>query len=152
MASYGLKDSNYSSDSTQYTMNNILAFEMIMGKNFQGNGGLESAKLFLSKLNLKKGQRVLELGCGTGGGAYYMAETYGVYVLGIDLSKKMIDKARDNVPKHLINKIEFLLHDVNQLELPLNEFDLVYSRDCILHINDKNILFNKLYNWLKLNG
>ena len=45
---------------------------------------------FLEMLNLKEGERVLDVGCGIGGGDFYMAEKYGVYVHGVDLSVNMI--------------------------------------------------------------
>ena len=35
--------------------------------------------------------KVLDIGCGTRGSAFYMAEKYGVQVLGVDLSQNMLD-------------------------------------------------------------
>lgn len=45
------------------------------------------------KLKLEPGQRVLNVGCGTGGSAFYMARHYGVHVHGVDLSTNMIHVA-----------------------------------------------------------
>lgn len=45
---------------------------------------------FLDMLKLKESERVLDVGCGIGGGDFLMAEKYGVYVHGIDLSVNMI--------------------------------------------------------------
>ena len=44
--------------------------------------------LIARKLQLKKGMRVLDIGCGWGGFAKFIAETYGVSVVGITLSEK----------------------------------------------------------------
>ncbi|KAJ8543637.1 hypothetical protein K7X08_006160 [Anisodus acutangulus] len=41
-------------------------------------------------LDLQPGQKVLDVGCGIGGGDFYMAEKYDVHVVGIDLSINMI--------------------------------------------------------------
>lgn len=41
-------------------------------------------------LKLKPEERVLDVGCGIGGGDFLMAEKYGVYVHGIDLSVNMV--------------------------------------------------------------
>ena len=49
----------------------------------------------MSKLELKYGQKVLDVGCGIGGGNFYMAEDFGVEVIGIDLSINMISIALD---------------------------------------------------------
>ena len=46
----------------------------------------ETTKEFVAKLGLKPGQKVLDVGCGTGGGDIYMAENFDVEVVGIDLS------------------------------------------------------------------
>lgn len=54
-----------------------------------------SIKEFCLKLNLKPGQKVLDLGCGTGGSAFFLARHYGAVVHGIDLSSNMILLAED---------------------------------------------------------
>ena len=51
------------------------------------------------KLNLKPGQKVLDIGCGSGGSAFFMARHYGVHVTGIDLSSNMINLANDRLAK-----------------------------------------------------
>lgn len=45
------------------------------------------------KLGLKAGQRVLDVGSGLGGSAFFLAKEYGVHVLGLDLSKNMVNRA-----------------------------------------------------------
>ena len=40
-------------------------------------------------------RQVLDIGCGTGGSAFYMARNYGVDVYGFDLSTNMIGIAQD---------------------------------------------------------
>ena len=42
--------------------------------------------------------KVLDIGCGTGGSAFYMAEKYGVHVLGVDLSQNMLDIGKIGIP------------------------------------------------------
>lgn len=51
----------------------------------------------LIKMGLRPGMRVLDVGCGTGGSAFYMARHYGVHVHGVDLSTNMIDIAKDRL-------------------------------------------------------
>lgn len=49
----------------------------------------------MEQLDLKPGQKVLDIGCGTGGSAFFMARNYGVDVYGYDLSTNMIGIAQD---------------------------------------------------------
>lgn len=45
---------------------------------------------FVSLLGLSQGKAVLDVGCGIGGGDFFMAEEYGAAVHGIDLSVNMV--------------------------------------------------------------
>ena len=45
---------------------------------------------FVDKLALRGGERVLDVGCGIGGGDFYMAAQHGAFVHGIDLSVNMV--------------------------------------------------------------
>ena len=49
--------------------------------------------------------KVLDIGCGTGGSAFYMAKNYGVEVLGVDLSQNMLDIANDHKLKLFDEKV-----------------------------------------------
>ena len=50
---------------------------------------------FVSKLELKPGQKVLDVGCGIGGTEFYMAEHFDVEFVGIDLSINMVSISLD---------------------------------------------------------
>ncbi|XP_065840486.1 uncharacterized protein [Oscarella lobularis] len=142
-------------DKQQYTINGILRYERIFGAGYISTGGPKTTEKFVATLDLKPGQRVIDVGCGIGGGDYYMADKYGVFVLGIDLSSNMISVALEqglNRHKHLQDKVQFEICDVTAREYPECSFDVIYSRDTILHIKDKDVLFKKLYKWLKVGG
>ena len=55
-------------DQRQYTRNGVLRYEKIFGSGFVSTGGIDTTTEFLKKLNLKPGQKVLDVGCGIGGG------------------------------------------------------------------------------------
>ena len=48
---------------------------------------------FVELLALKPDERVLDVGCGIGGGDFYMASKYGAFVHGVDLSVNMVTTA-----------------------------------------------------------
>ncbi|GBG81820.1 hypothetical protein CBR_g34001 [Chara braunii] len=106
---------------------------------------------FVAMLDLKPGHKVLDVGCGIGGGDFYMAEEFDAEVLGIDLSMNMITIALERAIG-LKCAVEFEVADCTTRQFPEDHFDVVYSRDCILHIQDKPALFRSFLKWLKPGG
>lgn len=87
----------------------------------------------MAKLDLKPSQKVLDVGCGIGGGDFYMASNYDVEVVGIDLSVNMISFALERAIG-LKCAVEFEVADCTQKTYADDTFDVIYSRDTILHI------------------
>lgn len=139
-------------DTQQYTANGILRYERVFGKGFVSTGGMETTQEFVESLNLQPGQLVLDVGCGIGGGDFYMAENFGTQVLGIDLSQNMISFARAQSAAIDSSSVKFEVQDCTKVEFPDASFDVIYSRDTILHIQDKRALFARFYKWLKPGG
>jgi len=142
-------------DNNQYLKNGILRYQRVFGYTFVSTGGKQTTEEFVSTLNLKPGMKVLDIGCGTGGSAFYMAEKYGVHVLGVDLSQNMLDIAymhKGEMPEKVQNLVQFRYLDATQACFPENYFDVVYSRDAIMHIADKEPLYEKILTWLKPGG
>lgn len=138
-------------DNVQYKSSGILRYERVFGAGYVSTGGIDTTKEFVSKLDLKPGQKVLDVGCGIGGGDFYMAENFDVEVVGIDLSINMISFALERAIG-LRCAVEFEVADCTKKTYPDNTFDVIYSRDTILHIHDKPALFRSFYRWLKPGG
>ncbi|KAL8246039.1 hypothetical protein R6Q59_007255 [Mikania micrantha] len=138
-------------DTVQYKNNGILRYERVFGPGFVSTGGIDTTKEFVAMLDLKPGQKVLDVGCGIGGGDFYMAENFDVDVVGIDLSVNMISFALERAIG-LKCSVEFEVADCTKKSYPDNTFDVIYSRDTILHIQDKPALFKAFYKWLKPGG
>lgn len=139
-------------DEQQYTQDSIRIYESVYGKNFVSPGGRETATELISRLQLQSGQRVLDVGCGLGGGAFLMATMFDACVDGIDLSHNMIELARSRLLElHLDCRVR--LEHGDCLALTGNDaYDVVYSRDVFLHIHDKRRLFSVLKNVLRVGG
>ena len=76
-------------------------------------------------------RRVLDVACGTGGWLIEMAQTFPTMMLvGIDISKRMIDYAREQAAAAgVADRIEFLVNDATlMLEFPSDYFDLTNLR------------------------
>lgn len=70
-------------------------------------------------------------------------QKYGVEVFGLDLSSNMVGIAWDRTQDQKNLKVRFEIGDVTKHEYPFEYFDVIYSRDTILHIEDKRSLFNR---------
>ncbi|CAD6237280.1 unnamed protein product [Miscanthus lutarioriparius] len=138
-------------DNVQYKATGILRYERIFGDGYVSTGGVETTKEFVDKLDLKPGQKVLDVGCGIGGGDFYMAEKYGTHAVGIDLSINMILFALERSIGRKCS-VEFEVADCTTKTYPDCMFDVIYSRDTILHIQDKPSLFKSFFRWLKPGG
>ncbi|KAK9277797.1 hypothetical protein L1049_027353 [Liquidambar formosana] len=138
-------------DNVQYKCNGILRYERVFGQGFVSTGGIDTTKEIVAKLQLKAGQKVLDVGCGIGGGDFYMAENFEVEVVGIDLSINMISFALERAIG-LNCSVEFEVADCTKKTFCDNTFDVIYSRDTILHIQDKPALFKSFFKWLKPGG
>ncbi|RWW32601.1 hypothetical protein GW17_00002717, partial [Ensete ventricosum] len=97
----------------------------------------KTTKEFVAKLELKPGQKVLDVGCGIGGGDFYMAENFDVDVVGIDLSINMVSFALERAIGRKCS-VEFEVGDCTKKTYPENTFDVIYSRDTILHIQQED--------------
>lgn len=90
-------------------------------------------------------QAILDLGCGTGVLTARLFEL-GNRVVGVDSSRSMIDKAKDQFPE-----IEFKV--CNALDLPFEqEFDVVFSNAVFHWIDDHDLLIKNISNSLKSSG
>merc|ERR1712137_262930 len=136
-------------DTQQYSNRSIARYEKIFGDGYVSTGGQETTTEFVERLNLKKGDHVLDVGCGIGGGDFYMARDFGAVVGGIDLSSNMINFAIERAHKYPGLDVKFDVRDATTVEYPENSFDVIYSRDTILHIEDKKALFANFLKWLK---
>ncbi|XP_051778199.1 uncharacterized protein LOC114646349 [Erpetoichthys calabaricus] len=139
-------------DSRQYSRQGILRYEKIFGRGYVSTGGPHTTKEFVDMLNLQPGQRVLDVGCGIGGGDFYMAKAFKVEVLGMDLSSNMVEIAMERALQESIPLVQFEVGDATKRLFPDASFDVVYSRDTILHIKDKLALFKQFHSWLKPGG
>jgi len=139
-------------DQARYSYTHILRYEQIFGEDFVSTGGINTTKEMVKQLAIKKGEKILDVGCGIGGSAFHFVQNYGAQVEGLDLSSNMIELARKKNQQYKIPDINFYVADATKIELKESSFDIVYSRDTILHIPPKRELFTKFFKWLKPGG
>lgn len=103
----------------------------LYGANYAQHGFADMAQLdlLLSKVLLKPGERVLELGCGNGGMAEYIAGKTGAQVIGIDLIPEAIHQARRRMGNRAC--LDVLVTDIAQLPFENAVFDAVIAIDTL---------------------
>ena len=97
---------------------------------------------------LKAGDTILDVGCGGGTKARYLAGK-GFKIFGIDFSEGMIEIARREVPE-----AEFAVMDMKDLSHISREFDGVFAQASLLHIQKKEVhsIFHEFLSRLKPDG
>lgn len=96
------------------------------------------AEKMVSLSEARPGERVLDVGTGTGVVANHAASIVGPEgrVVGVDLSEEMLCAARSEAGKLGLGNVEFRKMDAEHLDVPDGSFDHVYSLCAILHFPD----------------
>ena len=106
----------------------------------------------VKKLDIKKGQKILEVGCGWGGMAFEIAKQKGCEVLGISLSKNQINYCKKKAKElGLDNQVNFELADYREIQ---GQYDRIYSVGMFEHVGKKfyKAFFESMNKLLKDNG
>tara|TARA_B100001057_G_C22818226_1_gene938337 strand:+ start:126 stop:1334 length:1209 start_codon:yes stop_codon:yes gene_type:complete len=104
------------------------------------------------KLDLKDGEKVLDIGCGWGGMAIHLAQKNNVHVTGISLSPEQLKIAKERAEKlQISDKVEFKLCDYRDLK---EKFDKIVSIGMLEHVGKSklNLYFNCVSNLLDKDG
>ena len=96
-----------------------------------------------------QGKKVLDLGCGYGWHCQFAAEQGATQVLGLDLSEKMIEKARQ---LHAADTIDYRVCGIEDYEYPKDTWDCVISNLALHYVKDLSGTFQKVHETLKDNG
>ncbi len=131
----------------------VRMLEIIWGEGFLSPGGPDEVNRVLEGLSLK-GLSVLDIGSGAGGIDIQLVEQHGAgYVTGIDVEDTVIATARARVAaRGLDARIGFAKVAPGPLPFPPATFDIVFSKDSIVHIPDKHGLAREAFRVLKPGG
>lgn len=113
-------------------------------------GGLESTRRFIPMLGIAPGMAVLDVGCGVGGTARFVAETCGAIVTGIDLTPAYVEAAQAlSEAVGLGGSTSF--HCGSALAMPFDDraFDAAFTLHVAMNIEDKARLYREVARVLK---
>ena len=131
----------------------IAMLEAIWGEGFLSPGGPAEVARVLEGHDIR-GKAVLDIGCGAGGIDVALVQTHGAgYVTGIDVEDSVLSHARTLVAdKGLTDRIGLVKVAPGPLPFPPGTFDVVFSKDSIVHIPDKHALMAEVARVLKPGG
>jgi SAM-dependent methyltransferase len=131
----------------------VALLEALWGDGYLSPGGDDETALVLDGLSLG-GLRVLDIGCGTGGCARYIAAAFEpAQVVGIDVEPGVVAAAdAAAAAAGLADALCFVAVEPGPLPFPDGSFDVVFSKDSIVHIADKHALAREIYRVLAPGG
>lgn len=116
-------------------------------------GGLKTTRDQAERLNLGPDVRVLDIGCGTGGPARYLAGTYGCRVEGIDLTPELVETGRILTARcGLSDGVNLQIGNALDLPFPDRSFDVVWCQNVTMNIDDKAGFLSSVYRVLAPGG
>lgn len=95
------------------------------------------------------GKRVVDFGCGYGWFCRFARDEGAASVTGLDVSNKMLEKARQMTPD---GEIVWQYADLESLTLPAEAVDLVYSSLALHYLTDLDSLFHTVFQALTPGG
>ncbi|MCB2109420.1 MAG: methyltransferase domain-containing protein [Defluviimonas sp.] len=127
--------------------------EAIWGEGFLSPGGPDEVARLVAGSDFA-GHSVLDIGCGAGGIDIALVRNHGAgYVCGIDVEDTVLCHARGLIAQAgLTERIGCLKVAPGPLPFPPATFDIVFSKDSIIHIPDKRALMAEAYRVLKPGG
>src|SRR5258706_9607836 len=123
------------------------------GEGFLSPGGPEEMARLIGAVDLR-GRAVLDVGCGAGGFDIALVREHGAgFVTAIDVEDTVVGSARALIAREgLEARIGVMKIAPGRLPFPPGSFDVVFSKDSIVHIADKHALMAEVFRVLKPGG
>ena len=145
--------STSAADPAEYDDTAIRFLEALWGDGYLSPGGPEEVDRVIAGLSLE-GSHVLDVGCGSGGIALHLVDKHRAgHVTGFDVERPVIAAARERARKRgLADRADFVQAPPGSLPFPHGAFDVVFSKDALLHVPDKDAIFGEIFRVLKPGG
>jgi len=112
--------------------------KLLLGDSFHP-GGLKLTERLGSLMQLTAGVRVLDVACGTGASALFLARRFGCQVIGIDLSRQNVLRATEAAAAQgLSDQVKFQHSDAEQMAFSDGTFEAVICECAFCTFPDKN--------------
>lgn len=113
-------------------------------------GGISLTMEIFENETINKNTRILDVGCGTGQTAAYLADQYGSKVTGIDINPIMVEKAKNRMKKNRL-PVEIIQGSIENIPLKDSKFDFIISESVLSFVNTQKAL-KEIFRLLKNGG
>lgn len=127
--------------------------QLIWGDGFLSPGGPAEIARILGSRSVA-GLSILDIGSGAGGADVVLIRDHAASrVIGIDVAPGLVELAAARARRlHLHDRIEYQLVQPGALPFPDASFDAVFSKDAIIHVDDKHALYAEMFRVLRPGG
>ena len=116
-------------------------------------GGRVATEAFLDQLGIEAEHRMIDVGCGLGGGSRFAAQQYGCHVTGVDLTSEYVETGGVLCSwVGLGHRIRLETEDATALSHADGEFDGAFMMHVGMNIADKRALASELHRVLRPGG
>ncbi|MHC0037660.1 class I SAM-dependent methyltransferase [Pseudoneobacillus sp. C159] len=130
--------------------NTYLEFLSKFGVGGAHPGGFALTKEILEQEGINETSRILDVGCGTGQTAAYLAARFGAKVTAMDINPIMIEKAKSRMQKHQL-PVEVIQGSIEQCSLKSEQYDYIIS-ESVLSFVQKPKAVREIFRLLKNGG
>ena len=116
-------------------------------------GGLAATQELAAALQPQAGETILDIGCGIGGPARWIARRYNCSLTGVDLTQEFCDAARElNSLCGMAEQVRIVEGSALSLPLPDAIFDKAFSQFMVMNVADKAGIYREAFRVLKPGG
>jgi phosphoethanolamine N-methyltransferase len=136
----------------EYDANMLAMLELIWGEGFLSPGGPAAVDAIVAGLELA-GKRVVDIGSGLGGVDVHLARQHGARVIGMEIAAPLVALATAKVAAAgLADRIDLRHCAPGPLALDDGSLDVVFSKDSLIHVADKDAAFRDYFRVLVPGG
>ncbi|QSO45757.1 methyltransferase domain-containing protein [Alicyclobacillus mengziensis] len=115
-------------------------------------GGPAITDLWAKSVNWSDIHELLEIGCGTGRSLAHLCTRYNCVGTGVDIRKKMIEKAKSRVKALTLNGLRFVVADAEHLPFSDESYDLVFTESVNVFLTEPEKALREYWRVLKPGG
>lgn len=107
-------------------------------------GSLKATEMLVDLTHLDAESLVLDVGCGIGLTASYLARHYGCRVVGVDVTPKMLRRAKEEARRRRVgSRVSFAVGDAQALPFAEGTFDVVMAESVAIFLADRPLGFRE---------